>query len=59
VPDGTILVLLRCWVPLYGAVTLEVFGHLGFALDDAAPMSEFTLADLARLVRLEYPLPAA
>ena len=59
VPDGTILVFLRCWVLLYGAVTLEVFGHLGFALDDAAPMFEFTLADLARLVGLEYPLPAA
>jgi AcrR family transcriptional regulator len=57
-PDGAILVFLRCWVLLYGAVTLEVFGHLGFALDDPAPMFEYTLADLARLVGLEYPLPA-
>ncbi len=37
---------------------MEVFGHLGFTLDDAAPMFEFTLADLARLVGLEYALPA-
>jgi hypothetical protein len=42
---------------LYGAVAMEVFGHLGFALDDPAPMFEFTLADLACLVGLEYPLP--
>ena len=56
-PDGAILVFLRCWVLLYGAVAMEVFGHLGFALDDPAPMFEFTLADLARLVGLEYPLP--
>jgi AcrR family transcriptional regulator len=55
-PDGAILIFLRCWVVLYGAVSLEVFGHLGFALDDPAPMFEFTLADLARLVGLEYPL---
>jgi len=58
-PDGALLVFLRCWVVLYGAVAMEVFGHLGFAIDDPTPMFEFTLADLARLVALEYPLPAA
>jgi hypothetical protein len=52
-PDGAILVFLRCWVALYGAVAMEVFGHLGFALNDPAPMFEFTLADLARLVGLD------
>ena len=56
-PEGAILVFLRCWVLLYGAVSMEVFGHLGFALDDPEPMFELTLADLARLVGLEYPLP--
>jgi AcrR family transcriptional regulator len=55
-PDGAILVFLRCWVLLYGAVSMEVFGHLNFALDDPAPMFELTLGDLARLVGLEYPL---
>ena len=55
-PTGALLVFLRCWVLLYGAVSMEVFGHLGFALDDPAPMFEFTLADLARLVGLEYPV---
>jgi hypothetical protein len=42
---------------LYGAVSMEVFGHLGRALDDPSPMFELTLGDLARLVGLEYPLP--
>ena len=59
VPDGAVLVFLRCWVLLYGAVSMEVFGHLGFALDDPAPMFEFTLADLARLVGLDYQVPGS
>ena len=54
-PVGAILLFLRCWIVLYGAVAMEAFGHLGFALDDPAPMFEYTLADLARLVGLEYP----
>lgn len=58
-PDGAILVFLRCWVLLYGAVSMEVFGHLGFALDDPAPMFELTLGDLARMVGLEFPPSAA
>jgi hypothetical protein len=38
---------------------MEIFGHLSFALEDAAPMFEVTLADLARLVGLHYrPGPA-
>jgi AcrR family transcriptional regulator len=56
-PDGAILVFLRGWVLLYGAVSMEVFGHLHFALDDPAPMFELILGDLAHLVGLDYPLP--
>jgi AcrR family transcriptional regulator len=56
-PLGAGLTFLRCWVRLYGMVSLEVFGHLHFALEDAAPMFEITLAELARLVNLEYPPP--
>jgi AcrR family transcriptional regulator len=55
-PAGAVLVFLRCWTVLYGAVAMEVFGHLRFALDDPAPMFELTLSDLARLVGLQYPL---
>ncbi len=54
-PLGAGLTFLRCWVRLYGMVSLEVFGHLSFALDDAAPMFEITLAELATMVGLEYP----
>lgn len=57
-PLGAGLTFLRCWVRLYGMVSLEVFGHLHFALEDSAPMFEITLAELARLVNLEYPAPA-
>lgn len=56
-PAGAALTFLRCWVHLYGMVSLEVFGHLHFALDDAAPMFEITLGELADLVGLESPLP--
>jgi AcrR family transcriptional regulator len=54
-PIGAVLIFLRCWTLLYGAVALEVFGHIAFALDDPAAMFEYTLADLARLVGLPYP----
>ena len=55
-PVGAVLTFLRCWTVLYGAVAMEVFGHLRFALDDPAPMFEITLGDLATLVGLRYPL---
>ena len=54
-PIGAILSFVYCWTRLYGMVSLEVFGHLHFALEDAAPMFEITLAELAKLVNLEYP----
>jgi AcrR family transcriptional regulator len=56
-PIGLLLIFLRCWVRLYGIVSLEVFGHLGFALDDARPMFELMLAEMAPMVGLQYPPP--
>jgi len=53
-PVGAVLTFLRCWTVLYGAVAMEVFGHLRFALDDPAPMFEMTLGDLAALLGLPY-----
>lgn len=55
-PLGALERFLRCWVLLYGTVSLEVFGHMRFALDDASPMFELMLADLAPMVGLNYPL---
>ncbi len=57
IPVGAVLTFLRCWTVLYGAVSMEVFGHMSFALEDATPMFEFILGDLAALVGLQYPLP--
>jgi AcrR family transcriptional regulator len=53
-PAGAVLVFLRCWVRLYGMVSLEVFGHLHFALDHPAALFDYTLAELAALLGLEY-----
>jgi len=53
-PRGLLLTFLRCWVRLYGIVSLEVFGHLGFALDDAEPLFELMLAETAPLLGLDY-----
>ena len=47
---------LAGWVRLYGVVTIEVFGHLGFALDDAEPMFEAMLAEMGG--QLMSPRPA-
>jgi AcrR family transcriptional regulator len=55
-PAGAVLIFLRCWVRLYGMVSLEVFGHLSFALDDASALFDYTLSELAGLVGLEYPV---
>ena len=54
-PAGAVLIFLRCWVRLYGMVSLEVFGHLHFALDDPAALFDYTLAELAALLGLDYP----
>jgi AcrR family transcriptional regulator len=56
-PVGAVLTFLRCWTLLYGAVAMEVFGHMRFALADPAPMFEITLSDLAALIGLRWPLP--
>ena len=58
-PLGALQTFLRCWVILYGSVGLEVSGHLRFALDDAAPMFELMLIDLAHMVGLHYEAPGA
>jgi len=42
---------------LYGTVSLEVFGHMQFALDDSAPMFELMLTDMAAMIGLDVPRP--
>lgn len=55
-PLGALAAYLTGWVRLYGAVTMEVFGHLGFALTDAEPMFETMLTEMRR--DLTAPLAA-
>ena len=54
-PLGALQTFLRCWVQLYGTVSLETFGQLRFALDNSEPMFELMLGDLASMIGLEYP----
>lgn len=46
-PLGAVAAFLTSWVQLYGAVTVEVFGHLQFAVADAEPLFEQMLRDFA------------
>ncbi|MBT2208511.1 MULTISPECIES: TetR/AcrR family transcriptional regulator [Actinomadura] len=56
-PIGVIQQFLACWIRLQGSVSLEVFGHLDFALDDAAPMFELMLSEIAGVLGLTYTPP--
>jgi AcrR family transcriptional regulator len=49
-PLGVLQVFLSCWIRLYSAVCLEVFGHLSFAVTDAGAIFEAELRSLAHLL---------
>jgi AcrR family transcriptional regulator len=55
-PIGVIVVFLSCWIRLQGFVTLEVFGHMSFALDDSGPMFDLLMHDLAERLGLTHDL---
>jgi AcrR family transcriptional regulator len=57
-PIGVMVRFLGCWVQLQGFVSLEVFGHLKFAFDDASPMFEVMLAGVMPSLGLRPPAPA-
>ncbi len=52
-PVGAVLSFVYCWVRLYGMVSLEVFGHLGWVLDDSGPMFEMMLTELLPVLGLD------
>jgi AcrR family transcriptional regulator len=54
-PLGALALFLSCWVRLYGLITLEVFGHVSFALDDPEAMFEFELAQMADQLGISTP----
>ena len=51
-PIAVVYVFLSCWARIYGLVTMEVFGHLTFALADAEPAFATELAQIGRLMGL-------
>ena len=57
-PIPVVYVFLSCWARIYGLVTMEVFGHLTFALQDAEPAFATELAQIGRLMGLHELLPA-
>ncbi|MFJ8165876.1 TetR/AcrR family transcriptional regulator [Streptomyces sp. NPDC096136] len=46
VPLEAIYVFVSSWARLYGAVAVEAFGHLDFALTDAEPLFERTVGEI-------------
>ena len=52
-PIGVTQVFLSCWIRLYGAVSMEAFKQLTFALSDASLMFEAELRGLAQLLAIE------
>jgi AcrR family transcriptional regulator len=57
-PTGAILSFVYSWVRLYGMVSMEVYGQLGWVLDDAEPIFEMMLEEVLPLLGLEYQPPA-
>lgn len=55
IPKGAVVSFLQAWVRLYGTVALEVFGHLGWAMRDGAPLFEQVLCDIGREWNLPKP----
>jgi AcrR family transcriptional regulator len=45
-PVGALQVFMSAWVRLYGTVSMEVFGHMEFAVADGEPLFEVQLRDL-------------
>jgi AcrR family transcriptional regulator len=53
VPLGVIRMYAASWVRLYGMVAMEIFGQVEYLVEDAEPLFEAELADLARAVGLK------
>lgn len=59
-PAGARYRFLGCWVRLYGAVAMEVFGHMQWAVDEGSGFYETELRQLSELLGMaeEYRPPA-
>jgi AcrR family transcriptional regulator len=54
-PKAAVVEFLQAWVRIYGTVALEVFGHLGWAMQDGAPLFQQTLNEIGRRWQLPKP----
>ncbi|OLZ65436.1 hypothetical protein AV521_32425 [Streptomyces sp. IMTB 2501] len=52
-PLETLYVFVLAWSRLYGVVSVEVFGHLNFALTDPEPLFEHNLRDILELLQAD------
>ncbi len=59
-PPGALYLFLSCWVRLYGAVAMEVFGHIQWAVEEGDGLFETELRQLSALLGMaeEYRPPA-
>jgi AcrR family transcriptional regulator len=53
VPLGVTRLYAASWIRLYGMVAMEIFGQLEFMVEDAEPLFEAELADLAQVIGLK------
>lgn len=47
-PAGALVAFIEAWIRMHGAVALETFGHLHWALEDGSPLFEQTLREIRR-----------
>ncbi|MGW3564915.1 TetR/AcrR family transcriptional regulator [Streptomyces sp. NPDC000941] len=52
-PPGALAVMLRCWVRLYGVISMEALGHMSFALQEGKSFFEFELRNLCLMLDIE------
>ena len=56
-PLGVLLVVVKCWERLQCNVSLEVFGHFRFILEDAGPLFEEMLMEISQPLGIPYREP--
>jgi len=60
-PPTAIYLFVACWVRIYGAVAMEVFGRIRWALEEGGALFETELRQLSELLGItdEYAAPSA
>ncbi|MFT2016626.1 TetR/AcrR family transcriptional regulator [Streptomyces sp. 796.1] len=56
-PVEALAIMVRCWVRLYGVISMDALGHLAFALPNGDAFFERELQDLATVLGIEEYYP--